>query len=71
MPHKLFTVHKLNRTGFEKAFTLAEEFSRLAYFIEENIPEGRERSIAMTHLQDASFHAKRAMAEVPENQDLG
>lgn len=67
--HKLFTVHKLNQDGFAKAEALAEEYSRLARFLEENIPEGRERSIALTNLQDSAFHAKRGIAEIPANQE--
>lgn len=67
--HKLFSVHRLNSTGFAKAEELAGEFSRLAAFLEANIPEGRERSIVMTHLQDACFHAKRGIAEQPANQE--
>jgi len=70
MIHKLFTVHRLNKEGFTKAEQLAQEFSRLAVFIEQNVPEGRERSIAMTHLQDACFHSKRGIAEIPANQEV-
>lgn len=69
MIHNLFKVHRLNKDGFAKAEELAQEFSKLASFIEQNVPEGRERSITMTHLQDAAFHAKRGIAEIPAHQE--
>lgn len=67
--HKLFTVHRLNKDGLSRAEELAAEYSRLARWVEDNLPDGRERSIALTHLQDSAFHAKRGIAERPENQE--
>jgi len=66
--HRLFTVHLLNQAGVSAAQELAQEFSRLAYWVEQRIPAGTEQSIVLTHLQDAAFHAKRALAELPELQ---
>lgn len=68
MVHPLFKVHKLNADGFARAEELAQQFTSLAEWVEKNTPKGREQSIVLTHLQDASFHAKRAIAELPENQ---
>lgn len=68
MVHSLFKVHMLNDEGVKKANELAEHYSRLAEFIENEIPKGREQSIALTHLQQSSMHAKRGIAEKPENQ---
>lgn len=66
--HDLFRVHFLNQAGLSAAQELATEFSRLGNWIEQRIPPGRERSLTMTHLQDAAFHAKRALADLPELQ---
>lgn len=66
--HPMFKVHRLTESGFAVAESLAEHFSDLACVIEEHIPAGRERSLALTHLQEASMHAKRGIAEVKENQ---
>lgn len=66
--HDLFRVHKLNAQGFVVAEQLAQHFSDVATLIESTIPPGRERSLALTHLQQASMHAKRGIAEVKENQ---
>lgn len=66
--HTLFTVHVLTPAGIAKARELADIFSLVGNWVEANIPQGREKSITLTHLQDAAFHAKRALAEMPEHQ---
>lgn len=66
--HELFRVHMLNQAGVAAAQELAQEFSRLAFWVEQRLPPSRERSIVLTHLQDASFHAKRGLAEMSELQ---
>jgi hypothetical protein len=77
--NKEFTVHLLNAKGIEKAKTLAARFNDL---LNELTGEGsiagsaalaspypsREMSLVRTHLELASFYAKKAMASVPENQ---
>lgn len=69
MIHNLFKPHNLNPAGAAKVSGMREEFSKLSAWVEENVPNGRERSIVMTHLQDASMHAVRGIAEFPENQE--
>ena len=66
--HDLFRVQFLNPAGLSAAQELATEFSRLAHWIEQRIPAGRERSLTMTHLQDAALHARRALGDLPELQ---
>lgn len=65
-----FKVHILNDRGIEKATHLAESFSQFLTFMEENLcgGEGREMAIVRTKLQEASFYAKRALAQRPEYQ---
>lgn len=70
--HDLFQVHKLNAQGIERAENLARQFSELLYFVESVAglaPQvGRDLALVRTKLQEASFHAKRAMAQNPDNQ---
>lgn len=64
-----FSVHMLNQAGIEKASALGEAFSALLDRIDEIAPESsREKALVVTHLQHASFFAKRAVAILPENQ---
>jgi hypothetical protein len=64
-----FKVHILNEDGIARASSLAEEFSRTLNAVETiSGTDGREMALVRTHLQLASFYAKRAMASRPENQ---
>lgn len=66
--HKEFKVHMLNETGKIKAKRIAECFNAcLTTLIEVNPLASREMSIVRTKLEEASFFAKKAMAENPEN----
>ena len=65
-----FEVHRLNELGMAKASAIAEAFSDLLTSVESVCPPSRERSLVITKLQEASFWAKRAMAVVPENQEI-
>jgi len=64
-----FDVHILNPEGIEKARDIASCFSILLNDLEEHCgKDGREMALVRTHLQEAAFFAKRAMAMRPENQ---
>lgn len=63
-----FQVHMLNDEGIRTAKILGEAFSDLLDKIDQHIPPGRERSLVVTKLQEASFFAKRAVAVDPKNQ---
>lgn len=67
--NELFSVHMLNAQGKMKATQIAADFTTLLAQLEAVCPPGRELSIVRTHLQDACFYAKRAMAMKPENQE--
>jgi len=59
----------LNADGIAKATALGEAFSSLLEQIDSIAPApSREKSLVVTHLQQASFFAKRAIAVLPENQ---
>ena len=64
-----FDVHILNHVGIERARDIARGFSTLLNDLDEICgKDGREMAIVRTHLQEAAFFAKRAMAMRPENQ---
>lgn len=63
-----FRVHKLNEHGLEAADRLADAFSTLLTEVDKLVPAGRERSLVVTKLQEASFWAKRGVATQPQNQ---
>ena len=64
----LFQFHKLNQDGISKAKVIAETFDNLLNDLHSYCPEGRELSIVKTKLEEASFFAKKAMANKAENQ---
>jgi len=60
-----------NRFAFHPASTperrdehtsVRQNCRRLADFINENVPDGREKSLAITHLEEAMFWANAAIA---------
>lgn len=64
-----FQVHLLNDIGFGKANALASVFSSALDSVEEIAgKDGREMAIVRTKLEEASYFAKRAMAQRGENQ---
>lgn len=64
-----FEVHLLNPDGIVLAEKLASTFNEcLNSVIEMNPSPSREMSLVRTHLEIASFFAKKAMAKNPANQ---
>ena len=72
MPRKTraeFEVHLLNDIGIKKAQLLAENFTNMLDGLEEICgKDSREMAIVRTKMEEASFFAKKAMANQPENQ---
>ena len=65
----LFEVHTLNEVGIEKARKLALSFDDLIQKLRTLCPENtREFSLVKTHLETASFFAKKSIACLTENQ---
>lgn len=65
-----FTVHRLNAAGLSFAEQVAQVMSRTLNELETLCGAGsREMAIVRTKLQEASFFAKRAVAERPEFQE--
>jgi hypothetical protein len=63
-----FEVHMLNDEGKKNASLIAESFDGLVLYLSHLCPEGREFSIVKTKLEEACFFAKKAMANLIENQ---
>lgn len=64
----LFQVHRLNEDGLKKAEEIAGAFNNCLINLRGMCPEGREFAIVKTKLEEAAFFAKKAMANVKENQ---
>ena len=65
-----FNVHILNDVGIAKAIMMAEKFTELLNWLEQDgmCAPGRELQILKTKLEEASFFAKKSMAIHPINQ---
>lgn len=57
-----FTYHAPKEGQPEKYNTLREEAKKLAYLIEELVPDSRERALAMTKLEEAVMWANAGIA---------
>lgn len=78
MENELFKVHKLNENGLKKAAEIAEAFSEFhekisSLALVKDVPcsttSARCLAILSTKLEEASFFAKKAMAQQPHNQE--
>jgi hypothetical protein len=68
--HSEFTFHLLNDAGKAKAVEIAQAFDGLLSRLLDLCPPGRELAIVRTKLEEASFFAKKAMANSPANGEL-
>jgi hypothetical protein len=69
--HKAFQVHMLNDQGKQKANALAAAFDEVLSKVAEltktagaEAQNGRELALVTTHMELASFYAKKAMAQL-------
>jgi hypothetical protein len=58
---KSFTYHS-PKEGPEKYNKIRKAFKELAYLIDEEVPNSREKSVAMTNLETANFWANAGIA---------
>lgn len=63
-----FTHTNLNSRGSTEVMTVEYEFDRTWKVLELLLSPGREKALVRTKLQEASFWAKKAICELPENQ---
>jgi hypothetical protein len=64
----LFQFHRLNEDGIKKAEEIAATFTECLRVLKTMCPEGREFAIVKTKLEEASFFAKKSIANVAANQ---
>lgn len=62
-----FQYHKPDEARAERHEVVRDSFGELAEFLNEILPEGREKSTVVTKLEEAMFWANAAIARVVPN----
>lgn len=65
----MFETHKLNQNGFDQVEEFKENANLFVKKALESIPEGREKSVFLTKLEEAVFFGTKAIASKDENHD--
>ena len=63
----MFDTHKLNDSGLEAVKAFKTTMAAAAKFAAAKLPDGREKSIFMTKLEEAMFFGTKAIAADPAN----
>ena len=63
----MFDTHKLNDRGVEKVAMFKTKMSSSIGKVMQLIPEGREKAIFKTKVEEAVFFGTKAIAAKPEN----
>jgi len=63
----MFETHKLNDQGFEKVKDFKSKFSAACTEALAALPEGREKAVFKTKIEEGVFFATKAIASAPEN----
>ena len=63
-----FTYHAPSTAGVERHGDLSAAFVNLAFVIESTCPDGREKALVYTKLEEAKFWASAAVARNPETR---
>lgn len=61
----MFKLHTPTSSQAVKINKLREAFTELALIVNETVADGREKSVVLSCLQDASMHATRAVFDRP------
>ena len=61
MIDKPFAYHKPSEDGFQKISRLREAFSLVQRAIQDNCPESRQKSVAITELETSAMWAIKAV----------
>lgn len=57
-----FEVHDLDDIASQAAEGLRKAFQKIAVDLHKQLPDGRNKSLAMTHLEDSAMRAIRALS---------
>lgn len=63
----MFSTHKLNDKGFEKVKNFKGKMSEAVTICLDSLPDGREKAIFKTKIEEAMFFGTKAIAADPEN----
>lgn len=61
-----FTYHSPSGEARTRHESTRERFREMAHWLNDVLPEGRSKQLALTVLEEASFHAHAAIAREPE-----
>lgn len=64
---EMFETHKLNEKGLKEVGNLKRRMKSVVEFVLEDMPEGREKAIFKTKIEEAMFFGTKAVASDPEN----
>ena len=67
--HMLFASVKLNVSGLNKVNSIRTVFTACLEALEKTCPDGRELALTRTKLEEACFHAVKAVSLDLENQE--
>lgn len=65
----MFDSHKLNPQGIEKVSAFKTAISMAVKSVSDLLPEGRDKSIFITKIEEAVFFGTRAIAANDENHE--
>lgn len=65
-----FKNHSATASQQEGMYNVRWNASELAYFIDERVPAGREKSLALTHLEEVVFWANAGIARAKSEEGL-
>jgi hypothetical protein len=71
MIDKPFAYHKPSDDGFKRISYLREKFSDIAKVVEDNCPNSRQKSIALTELETAAMWAIKAVVFNDPKSEVG
>lgn len=64
----IYSYHAPSEEGIERHQNLTSAFMVIDTIVDEICPDGREKSICMTHLEEAKMMASAAVARNPETR---